>query len=97
VAVHGGNAPPLVVPAASTLRVTVHPGFGGVVIEIDGHAQPVEALEYDLLLHREKLTLVTFGEPGLGLTMLRERGLIADSPRVLARDRRAQPSQRSAR
>jgi NAD+ kinase len=97
VAVHGGNAPPLVVPTSSTLRVTVHPGFGGVVIEIDGHPQPLEALEYELRLHHEKLTVVTFGAPGLGLTMLRERGLIADSPRVLARDRRAQPSLRSVR
>jgi NAD+ kinase len=97
VAVHGGNAPPLVVPATSALRVTVHPGFGGVVTEIDGHPQPLAALEYDLRLHHEKLALVSFGEPGFGLAMLRERGLIADSPRVLARDRRARPSPRSVR
>jgi NAD+ kinase len=96
-AMHGGNAPPLIVPNTSTLRVTVQPGFGGFDVEIDGHLQDLDALEYDLCLHHEKLTLVTFGEPGLGLTMLRERGLIADSPRVLARDRRAQPSPRSVR
>jgi NAD+ kinase len=96
-AMHGGNAPPLIVPATSALQVTVYPGFGGIDVEIDGHAHEVEAQEYDLRLHREKITLVTFGEPGLGLTMLRERGLIADSPRVLARDRRAQPSPHSVR
>ncbi len=38
-AMHGGNAPPLIVPTTSTLRVTVQPGFGGFDIEIDGHLQ----------------------------------------------------------
>jgi hypothetical protein len=36
-AMHGGNAPPLVVPATSTLSVELHPGFAGFEIEIDGH------------------------------------------------------------
>jgi NAD+ kinase len=96
-AMHGGNAPPLIVPSTSTLRVTVHPGWGGFDVEVDGHLQELEAREYDLCLHEDKLTLVTFGELGLGLTALRDRGLIADSPRVLARDRRARPSPRSVR
>jgi NAD+ kinase len=96
-AMHGGNAPPLIVPSTSTLRVTVQPGFGGFDIEIDGHLQDLQAREYDLCLHDDKLTLVTFGDIGLGLTALRERGLIADSPRVLARDLRALPSRRSVR
>jgi NAD+ kinase len=91
-ATHGGNAPPLVVPMTSTLQLTVQPSYGGFDVEIDGHVH-----EYELRLHHEKITLVTFGEAGLGLTMLRDRGLIADSPRVLARDRRAPPSPRSDR
>jgi NAD+ kinase len=96
-AMHGGNAPPLVVPVTSTLRVSVQPSYGGFDVEVDGHLHELPGPEYDLCLHDDKITLVTFGEPGLGLTMLRERGLIADSPRVLARDRRARPSPRSAR
>jgi NAD+ kinase len=96
-AMHGGSAAPLVVPAAATLRVTVEPGFGGFDIEIDGRAQDLDAREYALCVHDAKVTLISFGEPGLGLTALRERGLIADSPRVLARHRRALPSQRSVR
>jgi NAD+ kinase len=96
-AIHGGNAPPLVVPMTSKLRVTVQPTYGGFELEIDGHLQEIEGLEFELFLHRDKIALVTFGERGLGLAMLRDRGLIADSPRVLARDRRAQPSPRSVR
>jgi NAD+ kinase len=85
-AMHGGSAPPLVVPASSTVRVEVHPSFAGFEIGIDGHSHPLEALDYDVSLHPEKVTLASFGELGLGITTLRQRGLIADSPRVLARD-----------
>ena len=88
-AMHGGSAPPLVVPATSTLRVRVHPGFAGFNIEIDGHAASLESLDYHLSLHEEKVTLVSFDDPGLGIAGLRKRRLITDSPRVLARDDRA--------
>jgi hypothetical protein len=66
--------------------VAVQRRFVGFDVEIDGHTQQIEDLDFRISLHREKVTLVMFGEPGLGLTALRERGLIADSPRVLARD-----------
>ena len=36
-AMHGGSAPPLVVPAGTDVRVEVHPSFAGFDIEIDGH------------------------------------------------------------
>ena len=87
-AMHGGNAPPLVVPASTDLRVQVHPSFAGFDVEIDGQRYPLEALDYRLSLQDEKVTLVSFGELGLGIPGLRERRLIADSPRVLARDDR---------
>jgi len=88
-AMHGGSAPPLVVPASTHVRVEVHPSFAGFDIEIDGQRYPFEALDYRLSLHDEKVTLVSFGELGLGIPGLRERRLITDSPRVLARDDRA--------
>ena len=87
-AMHGGSAPPLVVPASTNVRVEVHASFGGFEVEIDGQRYPLEVLEYRLSLHDEKVTLVSFGELGLGIPALRERGLITDSPRVLARDKR---------
>jgi len=45
-AMHGGNAPPLVVPATATVRLTVHPGFSGFRAEIDGHLHPATGLAY---------------------------------------------------
>ena len=88
-AMHGGNAPPLVVPASTEVRVEVRPSFAGFDIEIDGQRYPLKALDYRLSLHDEKVTLVSFGELGLGIPGLRKRRLITDSPRVLARDDRA--------
>jgi NAD+ kinase len=89
VAMHGGSAPPLVVPAGAAVRVEVHPSFAGFDVEIDGHTYPLQDLDYRVWLHEEKVTLVSFGDQGTGLSGLRKRGLIADSPRVLARHHRA--------
>jgi NAD+ kinase len=88
-AMHGGNAPPLVVPAGTEVRVEVHPSFAGFDVEIDGHTYPLQDLQYRVSLDEEKVTLATFDEFGLGLSGLRKRRLITDSPRVLARDDRA--------
>jgi NAD+ kinase len=88
-AMHGGNAPPLVVPASSTARVHVYPNFAGFDVEIDGRTRPIEAVDFRLSLHQDKVTLMSFGERGLGIKGLRERRLITDSPRILARDDRA--------
>ena len=88
-AMHGGSAPPLVVPADAAVTVEVHPGYAGFDVEIDGQRRAVEGQSFRLTLHPAKLTLVTFGPSGRGLAGLRKRRLIADSPRVLARDARA--------
>jgi NAD+ kinase len=88
-AMHGGSAPPLVVPGDAVVTVEVRPGFAGFDVEIDGRQRVGEARRFELALHPDKLTLVTFGTAGRGLSGLRERRLITDSPRVLARDDRA--------
>jgi NAD+ kinase len=88
-AMHGGSAPPLVVPADAVVTIEVSPGFGGFDIEIDGRKREGEERRLRLALHPDKLTLVTFEDSGRGLTGLRKRRLITDSPRVLARDDRA--------
>jgi NAD+ kinase len=88
IAMHGGSAPPLVVPASSTVRVDLQPGFAGYDIEIDGHTDASPALSYELTLALDKVTLITFAGASGRLTRLRERRLVTDSPRVLARDDR---------
>jgi NAD+ kinase len=87
-AMHGGSAPPLVVPATAAVRIEVHPGYAGFEVQIDGHAYPLDAVVYDLAMHEEQVTLVSLDDLGLGLEGLRDRGLVTDSPRVLARDER---------
>ena len=87
-AMHGGSAPPLIVPASSSVHIELQPGFAGFDIEIDGHNQPVAELDYTVTLEEDKVTLVAFGGPSGRLTQLRERRLISDSARVLARDDR---------
>lgn len=88
-AMHGGSAPPLVVPAAARVELATQPGFGGFDLEADGHPVENAATEIAMSLQADRGTLVAFGELGNGLASLRRRGLIADSPRVLARDERA--------
>ena len=86
VAMHGGSAPPLIVPAGTEARVEVHESFAGFEVQLDGHDSPMQDLEYRVSLEQDKVTLVGFGDDEPMLTGLRERGLIADSPRVLARE-----------
>jgi NAD+ kinase len=88
-AMHGGSGPPLVVPAGAILTIDVHPGFAGFYAEVDGQRRPLDDRRFRLGLEPGRLVLVTFGRAGHGLAGLRRRGLIADSPRVLARDTRA--------
>jgi NAD+ kinase len=87
-AMHGGSAPPLVVAADVAVTVEVQPGFAGFDVEVDGHRRDLESRRFALTLHMDKLALVRFGAPGHELAVLRRRGLITDSPRVLARDAR---------
>jgi NAD+ kinase len=91
VAMHGGSGAPLVVPADARLTVEVQPGFAGYDVEVDGQRRSTTAARYRFTLEPERLRLVTFGRTGRGLTAMRHRGLLADSPRILARDRRTQP------
>jgi NAD+ kinase len=88
-AMHGGSAPPLVVPGDATVTIEVQQSYAGFDVEIDGHHRSLEARSFRLTLQESKVNLVTFSPSGQGLGRLRERGLVNDSPRILARDRRA--------
>lgn len=82
---HGGCAPPLVIPDDRALVLEVHPGHGGFHVEIDGFELAADAERFGLTCKQAYATLVDLGESHTGLPWLRERRLIADSPRVLAR------------
>jgi NAD+ kinase len=87
-AMHGGCAPPVVVPRHRELVLEVDPGHGGFDVEVDGHRLDSAAKRFALSMQDDYATLVGLGEHDSGLPGLRRRGLITDSPRVLARDAR---------
>jgi NAD+ kinase len=87
-AMHGGSAPPLVVPASATVTIDVNPSHGGFEVEIDGHRRPPASGRFDVTLSGDRATLVTLDPPGHGIVAFRRRRLVTDSPRILARDDR---------
>ena len=85
---HGGSSPPLVVPATSHVTLLVTVGFSGRRVEVDGQPTELEGERFEIDLEPIKAMLVTFpGQEGY-LAGLRRRGLIADSPRIAAHDKR---------
>jgi len=88
-AMHGGCAPPLVVPDDCEVTLEVHPGYGGFDLEIDGFHVDSTARSFVVSSEHAHATLVSLGEISTGIAVLRERGLITDSPRLLLRDSRA--------
>jgi NAD+ kinase len=85
---HGGSAPPIVVRADTTVTLDAKPGYSGFDVEVDGHRASIEGTTFTVRLAEHRATLVATAEPGLGIAALRRRGLITDSPRVMARDKR---------
>jgi NAD+ kinase len=89
---HGGSCPPLVVGADSRLDILIEPGHGGARLEADGQAaQRLERLEprrFPIAMTPERATLAMLGDQEPMLAGLRRRGIIMDSPRLLARDAR---------
>jgi NAD+ kinase len=93
-ATHGGSVPPLVVPPQCRLKLDLQPGWGGFDVEIDGQTTDLQGMRVELRIVPGRATLVGVGDPGLGITPLRRRGLIADSPRMVARGDRAKDQTR---
>jgi NAD+ kinase len=89
---HGGVCPPLVTGPDTRVRILFDPGNGGARVELDGQVRaelaPREQVTFTLRLEPGFATLVSLGEPEPLITGLRRRGILVDSPRVLARDDR---------
>ena len=94
VAMHGGCAPPLVVPNDREVTLAIHPNHGGFDLEIDGSVMETDAQRFSINSAHEYATLVALAGSGGGFAWLRERGLIRDSPRVAARDSRTVHAER---
>lgn len=88
-ATHGGLSPPVVVGATSRVGLKVEPGYGGSRFELDGQVLPGARGDVAITQRRDYATLVTLADQEPLFTNLRRRGLVADSPRILARDVRA--------
>jgi len=88
-AAHGGSCPPLVVGRERALQVTIEPGHYGARVELDGHVQELLPTKLSVTWRSDYATLVAFGGAETFLAGLRRRRILADSPRVVARDARA--------
>jgi NAD+ kinase len=88
-AMHGGCAPPLVVPGEARITLELHPGYSGYSVDVDGFGVTTDASRFEITRHEGYAVLVAFDDTSSSIPRLRERGLISDSPRV-TRERGAQ-------
>jgi NAD+ kinase len=85
-AMHGGCAPPLVVSDDREVTIAIHPGHGGFDLAVDGSLVETEAHRFSVSSEQAYATLVVLNGSHSGLPWLRERGLISDSPRAVAKE-----------
>jgi NAD+ kinase len=88
-AAHGGRVPPIVVDAATRLRIAVTSVHGGARLEVDGQVVDAAPATLTIAWRPDHATLVAFAGGEGVLTGLRRRRIVIDSPRLLARDERA--------
>lgn len=86
---HGGSRQPLVIGAASELRLEAAPGIGGARLEVDGQIVQSDPPPLTVRLRHDMATLVAFPEQEHLFVSLRRRQIIVDSPRILADDGRS--------
>jgi NAD+ kinase len=84
--VHGGSCPPLVVRAASVIRLDATTGYGGARLELDGQVADKVRGPVTISFRPGVATLVGFSDQQPVIATLRQRGIIADSPRILAEE-----------
>jgi NAD+ kinase len=89
---HGGCCPPLVVGTHAAVTVEIEAGFAGARIEFDGKIKDMSPHRLDVAWRAQHATLAKFAGAESLFAGLRRRRILMDSPRVLARDDRAQAS-----
>jgi NAD+ kinase len=86
---HGGFCPPLIIGAGSQLEVETDAGHGGARFEIDGQVTGLSVSSLQVTFRRDIATVIGFEDDESLLAGLRRRGVIIDSPRILAVEGRA--------
>ena len=86
---HGGFCPPFVVPAGSELTLDTAAGYGGARLELDGQVADSHMGKMTITMRPDAATVVKFDDQEPLIAGLRRRGIIADSPRILADDAKA--------
>jgi len=89
---HGGSKQALVLAAGSELALEVTAGMGGARLEIDGQLAAADPSALTIRLRPDVATLVAFADDEQLFSSLRRRGIIADSPRIVADAGRAAPA-----
>jgi hypothetical protein len=77
-----------VVAADSTLLLELERGHGGARLELDGQVTGVWSDRLTITLRPDVAQIVRFPDQTLFIEGLRERRIIADSPRIVAEDER---------
>lgn len=85
---HGGVCPPLVISAGGKLELGFVIGHGGARLEVDGQVWMADLGALTVTLHDAVATTVKFADSESFITGLRRRGVILDSPRILAEETR---------
>jgi NAD+ kinase len=85
---HGGCAPPLVIDERQTVAVQVHQSHTTFELDVDGFKFETEANEFEIACEGAYATLVGLDGSCGGITRLRDRGLISDSPRIIEEAKR---------
>ncbi len=88
---HGGSRLPLVVPAGAELALEISTGVGGARLELDGQVLDQDPGMLRITLRQDVVTLVSFPEQEPLFDSLRRRGILADSPRIVADTQRHAP------
>jgi NAD+ kinase len=84
--IHGGSCPPFVAAAGSVIRLDATTGYGGARLELDGQVADKVRAPVTIRLRPGVATLVGFSDQQPVLATLRQRGIITDSPRILAEE-----------
>jgi NAD+ kinase len=85
---HGGFHPPLVLDGRSLLELEISTSHGGGRLELDGDVTDGVPGALTVGFEASAATVVAFSDEESHLAGLRRRGILSDSPRILADDAR---------